>query len=495
MIFVGGAVNLGLPSFLNANGQPPTPVKTPPGYSTYLGGKGVEDGHALDVDSSGNVYIVGDSSSVDYPTTPQALQKSTKGARASFITKLNAAGELIYSTYLNGGGAKCIAVDANGNMYVAGSAYPQDFQTTQGAFQPVSKVGGAFIAKLNAAGDKLIYSTYLGGSSGADWINDIAVDAAGNAYVTGSTSSRDFPVTAGAFRQTYHGGGQYSPEGFVTKINSAGSALIYSTYLGGGGRDELRSIALDEAGNAYLTGSTDSSDFPTTSGAVQSRYGAGSEVFVTKLNAQGNKILYSTYIGGSGSDVGQAIAVDHSGSAYITGHTFSKDFPRTRGAFQSELKSQDNHAFVTKLNEQGSALAYSTLLGRETSGYGIAVDKVGAAYVTGSTRSGKFPTTADAFQRKFEGGFKRFNFEDLFYNEGFPPDAFISVLTPPGDQLVYSTYVGAWDDEVGRDIKVDGTGSICVTGQTESSKFPASRGALQTKNGGYADAFVIKIIR
>ncbi len=372
-------------------------------YSTYLGGSGEDDGQGIAVDTSGNAYVTGRTLSSDFPTTAGAFQTTYGGGGYdAFVTKLNSTGtNLLYSTYLGGSGddrGQGIALDSSGHAYVTGQTLSSDFPTTPGAFQ--TTLGGshdAFVTKLNSTGTNLLYSTYLGGSI-PDYGNGIAVDTSGNAYVTGYTSSSDFPTTPGAFQTTYT-----YVDAFVTKLNATGTGLLYSTYLGGSGGDLGWGIAVDTSGNAYVTGQTQSStDFPTTAGAFQTTYGGREDVFVTKLNSAGTNLLYSTYLGGSDFDYGNGIAVDSSGNAYVTGVTYSDDFPTTAGAFQTTHRGggYSRDAFVTQLNSTGTALLYSTYLGggSEDYGNGIAVDTSGNAYVTGSTQSSDFPTTAGAFQ-------------------------------------------------------------------------------------------------
>jgi len=323
---------------------------------------------------------------------------------------------LIYSTYLGGSGydsGSAIAVDSSGSAYVTGSTTSANFPTTVGAFQ--TTFGGLFVSKLNAAGSGLAYSTYLGGSS-YDSGYGIAVDSSGSAYVTGLTHSANFPITVGAFQTTFGS----NNDAFVSKLNPAGSALIYSTYLGGSSNDQGSAIAVDSTGSAYVTGSTGSANFPITAGAFQPTFVGGVDAFVSKLNPAGSALVYSTYLGGSSTDNGQGIAVDSSGSAYITGFTSSANFPITAGAFQTNL-GVPYDAFVSKLNATGNVLTYSTHLGGSvTGGNGITVDSNGSAYVIGDTRSANFPTTVGAFQTTFGSGFQ---------------DAFVSKLdmipTPP----------------------------------------------------------------
>ncbi|PYN03911.1 MAG: hypothetical protein DME07_05000, partial [Candidatus Rokuibacteriota bacterium] len=317
----------------------------------------------------------------------------------------------------------------------------------------------------------LVYSTYLGGSS-FDEGYAIAVDAAtGNAYVTGYTDSPSFPTTPGAFQTTFKGG---SGDAFVTQLNPEGSALVYSTYLGGTGSDTGFGIALGAGGNAYVTGGTDSTNFPTTAGAFTS--GGNGDAFVTKLNSAGAGLVFSTYLGGTGFDEGLAIAVDTSGNAYVTGDTDSTDFPTTAGAFPS---GGTGNAFVTKLSSAGS-LSYSTYLGGNGSdqGNGIAVDTFGNAYVTGVTDSTNFPSTAGPF------------------GTGGGGDAFVTALNPTGTALVFFTYLGGTNLDRGMGISVDAMPSpnAYVVGITNSNDFPTTSLAFDTTfNGGFDDAFVAMI--
>jgi hypothetical protein len=476
-------------------------------YSTYLGGSNNDRGSGIAVDGSGNAYVTGGTTSTNFPTEFGGLQRACAGTFCgggeAFVTKLNPTGSaLIYSTYLGGTGQDMggfsIAVDLAGNAYVTGSTESGDFPTTVGAYQRVQRgFTNAFITKLNPTGSALIYSTLLGGdnfNSGSG----IAVDAAGSAYVTGRTSSNIFPTTAGAFQMTFAGGGFFAGDAFVTKLDPAGSTPIYSTYLGGSGSDEAWGIALDSEGNAYVTGRTQSKNFPTTAGAYQPalRSGATGNAFVTKLNTTGSAAVYSTYLGGSRTefDFGSAdeafgIAVDIAGNAYVTGETISTDFPTTPGAFQPAkrnvvrdvlLGGTTTDGFVTKLDPTGSALVYSTYLGGSESdhGQGIAVDSSGNAYVTGWTRSIDFPTTVEAV-RPIRGDAS--------------VDAFVTKLNQDGSTLVYSTYLGGGDADVGVGIFVDAQGDAYVTGATVSTDFPTTPGVFQPNSGGNEDAFVAKI--
>ncbi len=330
----------------------------------------------------------------------------------------------------------------------------------------------------------LIYSTYLGGSGDEEGL-DIAVDSTGNAYITGFTNSTNFPV-ANAFQATFGGanfvGGR---DGFVTKLNAAGTALVYSTYLGGSGDDRASKIAVDSSGNAYIAGETISSNFPTAN-ALQGTYGGGlSDAFLTKLNAAGSALVYSTYLGGTIFDAAHALTIDSNGNAYVTGRTTSADFPTVNPIQSTYSGGPGADAFVTKVNAAGSAIVYSTYLGGNagngggfTAGFSIAVDSAGNAYVTGQTRATNFPT-ANAIQATFGGGTP----------DG---DAFVTKLNAAGTALVYSTYLGGSDNDIGFEIALDSSNNAYVTGVARSSNFPTAN-ALQSALSGTSDAFVTKL--
>jgi hypothetical protein len=323
--------------------------------------------------------------------------------------------------------------------------------------------------------DPLIYSTYLGGT-GQDIGNSIAVDRSGNAYVTGSTASTDFP-TMNPLQSNY--GGNF--DAFVAKINPAGSAFVYSTYLGGSGIDTGNSIAVDSTGDAYVIGETGSTNFPTTPGAFQTTCNGGNncsthdDAFVTKINPTGSALVYSTYLGGSGTDTGNSIAVDSSGNAYVTGSTTSTDFP-TMNPLQPNYGGGYWDAFVAKINPTGSALVYSTYLGGSGTdkGNSIAVDGSDNAHVTGSTLSPDFRVTPGAFHTTYGGGLSG--------------DGFVTKFNSAGSALAYSAYFGAYGD-YGTGIAVDSADNAYVTGYA-GSFFPTTPGAFQTSSGG---AFVAKI--
>ena len=474
-------------------------------YSTYLGGSGAAQGSTVGgdsiddiaVDTSGNAYIIGHTNSPDFPITSGAFQTTYPGSSCDYVTKLNPSGTaLVYSTYLGGNGAYGIAVDASGNAYITGVTASTSFPTTPGAYQTTNHAGGlgnAFITKLNPSGTALVYSTYLGGSgdsepsriTGGDVGIGIAVDPSGNACVVGTTYSQDFPTTPGAFQTTNKAHNSLSRRTvFVTRLNPTGTALVYSTYLGGTALEGGEGIAVDASGNAYVTGATDSTDFPTTPGAFSTTFPGFRSGFATKLNPTGTALIYSTYLGsGSGPTRPRGITIDTSGNAYLTGQAQSANYPTTFGSFRKNYCGGFSDAFITKLNPDGTALVYSTYLcgpdfqgGGDDDAFGIAVDSAGNAYVTGLTDSDAFPT-ADAYQTTRAGG----------------SDAFLTKINPAGSALVYSTFLGgAVSDDGFGGIAVDNAGHAYVAGVTESSEFPTTPGAFQTSYHGGNDVFVAK---
>jgi YD repeat-containing protein len=451
-------------------------------FSTYLGGSGNDYANGIAVDGAGDAYVTGVSNSTNFPTTTGFAPGSSG---ALFVTKLNAAGTgLAYSDFLSSQSdqANGIAVDLAGDAYITGATGSPVFPVTPGAFQ--TSYGGmphagrtdAFVTKLSATGDALLYSTYLEGG-GRDQGNAIAVDLSGNAYVTGLTTSGSFPTTAEAYQTSLSG----SQDAFVTKLNPQGSALAYSTYLGAGS-DSGTGLAVDPAGNAYVSGSTSATNFPTTSGAYQTAWPGGTQAaFVAKLNAAGTALSYSTYLGGSGSDQANAIAVNSAGGAYVTGSTTSSNFPTTSGAYQTAWPGGTQAAFVSKLNAAGSGLAYSTYLGGGGTDVanGIGIDSQGEALVAGATSSTNFPTTSGAFQTSNAGGTE---------------DAFVTKLNSSGSALGYSSYLGGSGDDKANGIAVDPVGYAYVAGSTNSTNFPTVSPAYQGSNAGGYDAFVAKVL-
>ena len=446
-------------------------------YSTLFGGLGAESSGGIAADVAGNAYLTGQTAAGDLPlATP--LQGTRQGATDAFVTKLNPAGTaLVYSTYLGGSDAESglgLAVDGAGNAYVTGSTASTNFPTTPGAFQTVKGTGtDAFASKLNAAGTALVYSTYLGGNA-ADVGRGLAVDGAGNAYLTGEAASTNFPTTPGAF-QPAKGAGS-TADAFASKLNAAGTALVYSTYLGGGLADVGRGIAVDAAGSAYVTGEASSTNFPVAS-PIQAANAGSSDAFVTKLDAAGTALAWSTYLGGGGADVGRGIALDGSANAYVAGSTASDNFPLA-AAFQGTKPGGDD-GFVTKVAAAGSSLAYSTYLGGlgPDSANAVAVDGAGSAHVAGGTSSTDFPTALPISVRAGSS------------------DAFVAQLNPSGNGLVHAAPFGGSAADDGTAIALDPTGTAYLAGQAapyNDDDFPTVN-AFRSAFGGGNDAFVAKI--
>jgi len=487
-------------------------------YSTYLGGTGDDHGYGLAVDSQGCAYVTGMTTSTNFPVTANGFQQKLGSANGNvFVAKLNQDGtELVYSTFLGGSGsghgegggdsASAVAVDQYGNAYLTGYSNSTNFPTTKGAFQTVNTAAlsansNAFVTKLNPTGSALVYSTFLGGSANdvqdlGDFAREIVVDSSGDAFIAGTANSTDFPVTKGAFQTKYKTSGNSAA--FVAEFNPTGTKLVFSTLLGGSSTDDAFGLALDSQGDVYLTGSAWSSDFPLKN-PYQSKNGApgesGGNAFVTKLNPTGKALIYSTYLGGNGGtgsvltgDAGYGIAVDSEGNAYVTGSACSPNFPVTKGAFQTangDATTQDDSVFVSKFNPAGSDLVYSTLIGGSSGDQGnsIVVDGAGNTYLTGSTYSGDFPITPDAVVT--------INAAIMNNNAGV---AFVTKLNPTGTALLYSTFLGGAGNstygDVGMTIVQTETGKTYVAGFAASTNFPVTPGAFQTKNRGEDDAFV-----
>jgi Beta-propeller repeat len=372
-------------------------------YSTYLGGAGDDVGEGIAVDSSGNAYVTGYTNSTDFPTM-NAFQAANGGGYDAFVTKVNSTGTaLVYATYLGGKGNDYgygITIDSSGNAYVAGQTGSGSFPKKL-AFQKI--LGGktnAFVTKFNAAGTALVYSTYLGGSD-SDRAYGVAVDSSGSSYVTGSTNSTNFP-TKNPIQPALGG---YS-DIFITKFNPAGSALVYSTYLGGKAPDSPSSIVVDSAGNAYVAGGTMSSNFPTQNPFQATKLGTYNAI-VTEVNATGTAWVFSTYLGGSLDDFGGGIGVDGSGNVYVGGYTRSTNFP-TENPIQLHLRGSWN-MFVTEFAPGGGSLVFSTYLGGNhlNYSYGLALDSSANVYATGGTEATNFPIK-NAFQSTNAGGFDAF---------------------------------------------------------------------------------------
>ena len=440
--------------------------------STYLGGSGSETGRGIAVDESGNTYVLSYTSSTNFPVT-NAFQ-STIGNPGHYyfdvsLTKFAPDGSnVIYSTYLGGtyyDYAYAIAVHTDETVYVAGYTQSTNFPVANAYQSSYNNNRDGFVSRFSADGSSLIYSTYFGGSHD-DRIYGLDVGPDGSAYITGWTQSDDFPLVNAI--QT----NRTSYESFVTRFSPEGH-VIFSTFLGGSSVDYGYAIRVDSNGTAFITGTTQSSDFPVTN-AYQAALAGIVDAYVTCISADGSTLLYSTYLGGSDSgDSGYAIDVDKDSKAYIAGYTESTDFPVTN-AYQSS-RAGDDDAFVAVLSASGSNLLYGTFLGgsAEDDAYGIAVDDYGNVFVAGRTFSDNFPTKR-AVQTSRAGD----------------ADAFLTRLQTRGTNLLCSTYLGGSDTDYGYALVVDTNGAACVAGYTESEDFPTANAFQPVYGGGSRDIFV-----
>ncbi len=478
-------------------------------YATYLGGSLTESGTAVAVDANGNAYVTGFTTSPDFPML-SAYDRSL-GKRNDidvFVAKLNPQGTgLVYATYLGGptgiDRGIGIAVDASGNAYVAGMTSGGDFPVTAGAYQQATTLGGAFIAKLAPAGNALVYSTYVSGAR----VASIAVDASGHALVTGNATA-SFTTTVDALRRTLPPA--LTEGGFVLKLNAAGSAPSYATFLPGNGVNQANAIAVDLQGNTYVAGWTTAADFPAID-AFQPALKGQRDGFVVKLDPGGSRIIFSTYLGGILDDAINAIAVDAAGNAYVAGETYSSDFP-SLGGFQPRksgfrlVNSSLGNAFVAKIDATGTALRYSSLLGGEIctgycqslfglpqfpgdAAYGIAVDDTGHAYVTGLAQTYTFPLVDSSAPRKQQDN---------------QDSAFVAKVSAGGGSLLFSTFLrtgyGYTDDKVtpippgsAAGVAANADGAAYVTGYTDGTgQFQPTPAAFQTINGGSQGAYVVR---
>ncbi len=452
-------------------------------YSTYFGDTsgGSTTVTSIALDATDNAYLTGYTNSNNFPTTQGAYKTSeTAGGTYAFATELNPTGTgLVYSTYLSGTETSGVhttngfgvAVDADGNAYVAGTTTSPTYPTTPGAFQPVQGCvsptacgGTGFVTKVSSGGASLSYSTYLG--TGSNKPEAVAVDSSGEAYVVGSTETSTFPVTSGAFQTS----SSDPVTVFVTKFNPGGTALTYSTFLSGTSgtsANEALAVAVDASGYTYVTGQTSDSNFPTTSGAYQTNLLDAADAFVTKLNLTGSALVYSTYL--PGHTTGYGIGVNSSGEVYVAGDNYGSagTFPTTSDAFQPGPLTTTTNGFLTVFNSSGSDLVYSTYIevpsGNEiTYAYAAAVDSTGNAYVAGAAQPG-FPTTAGAFKTNLTANA---NYPD-------PINAFIMKFAFAGPSLSINPTTLAAGTE-GMPYSVD----LTATGGTGTVTFALTTGSL-----------------
>ena len=424
-------------------------------YSTLIGRNNFNAATSIAVDSTGAAYIAGYTDSSALPTANPA-QNFNLGSVAVFVAKLNPDGTAIeYCTYMGGSDddrAYGIAVDATGAAYVTGTTTSPDFPTRYPEQSSLSGGRDAFVFKLNPMGDMLLFSTFLGGS-GTEVANGIAIDSAGNSFIVGDTTSLNFP--AAGYQTANHG----SQDAFVARLSASGQQLVSSTYLGGSSADHGGAIAIDSNDTVYITGYTWSRNFPL-SNAFPSSLGGPCNAYIAHLSANFNSLVFSSYLGGSGCtmaypETGQGIVVDAQNNIYVAGVTSSVDFPQLN-ALQPQLEGSTD-VFVAKVNASGTLL-FSTYMGGSgvDVGNAIGLDPSGAIYVVGYTYSDDFPVTTDAVQTALGGAC----------------DAFLFKLTPAGDTLLYATYLGGSGNDTASGIAFDSGGNVYLSGWTLSGNFP-----------------------
>lgn len=443
-------------------------------YATYIGGTGDEQGNALCLDASGNVYITGLSSSSDYPVTAGAYDMSANGMDDAVVTRLNATGNsLLSSTYLGGASSDIgygVELDPSGFVYVAGRTSSSGYPVTAGSYD-LSWNGGldVFLTKLNANLTALDFSTFIGGASD-EYTTGLDVDPLGNPYITGYTLSSAYPTTSGAYDQTYNGGYDI----FVSRVNQFGFNLTWSTYLGTSADDISNGIVADSSANAYITGYTSAtSGFPVTVGVYDGSANGSFDAYVTKFNNTGTALSYSTLYGGISADVGTAITL-YGREAYITGWTSSADLPVSGDAYDNSANGGTRDAFVAKFNIFASVLVYASYLGGTgtDNGYAIAVDHQGGMYITGSSTDASFPVSAGAYDNSFNGGTDAFLTK---LNNCTPPVATATSNGPlcPGANILLNGGGGATYEWTG------------PSGFTSSLQSPIIFGAGATQSGVY----------
>ncbi|MCB0649541.1 MAG: SBBP repeat-containing protein, partial [Saprospiraceae bacterium] len=458
-------------------------------YASYLGTADDDQYYDLKRDKSGYLYMTGLTDSNVFPTTPGVYDGSHNGNYDAFITKYNPVTKKNeFTTYFGGSNFELgieIQLDQNGNIYLLGYTDSSNLPTTTGAYDRSfnnsagQEIYDVFFTKFSPDGKSLIFSTYLGGSDN-DWSASFRIDSIGQAYISMLTYSSNFPTTAGVFQTNRKGGVDI----VVTKLNSTGTGLIYSTYVGGGNHDIVNELELDKIGNVYLTGTTLSSNYPTTAGVLD-RNNNEQDLFLTKLNPEGTALVFSTYFGGSGKDYGYDMVLDSEHNIIVAGNTESSNYPTTTGAYDRSFATGssivNNDAFLTKFNATGTALLFSTFFGGSFGDdpYDLTTDLAGNLYCIGITDSQNFPVSEDAIKKANGSN------EELIY------DGFLIVLNPNASELIFGTYFGGADDEYPEAILLDDDGLVHILGETYSDNFMTTTDASDKTYNGNSDGFLL----
>jgi len=447
-------------------------------FSTFLGGGDTDVATAMVLDSQSNIYVTGYTRSQNFPV-PTGKTQPSPGNEDVFVLKLNpSASQIIYSTFIGGNDAERpvgIATDTAGNVVIAGNTNSADYPHNSGGFEPPGSA--MFISRLSADGSSVLSSIFFG-DAGPGSLSGLAIDAQANVYVAGFTSDQGFPTTDGALQPAK----KLDYDGFVAKLPPSLSSVTYSTLLGGDGADRINAIILDATGSAYVTGQTNSSNFPVTTGAYVSTNRGASDAFVARINATGTALVFSAILSGTGDDYGQRLALAPGNNILVAGLTLSDSFPVTSGVFQPLRPQFATAAFLTKLNASGSALVYSTYFGAGSAYYDVrgiaqvASDSADNAYLAGYGFGNGMPTTPGALQSPSPG----------------LQDGFLARFTSTADILNYSTFIGSAGDDALNAMVLDASANVYLAGSASSSNFPVLS-AVQPTYGGATDAFVMKI--
>jgi Tol biopolymer transport system component len=464
-------------------------------YATYIGGSGGEQLREVIPLPDGSVLVGGQTNSTDLPTTEGVVQPNYAGDDPAighpgiyggdcFLVRLSSDGQKILgATYFGGSKQERnvygMALDKQGNIVITSATRSPDLPTTAGCFQP--EYGGRpadwFVAKLSLDFKRLLWCTYIGGSGDDFPRGGLAVDKQDNVYVVGEAASSDFPTTPGVFHRNRKG----EQDAAIVKLKPDGSALVFSTLLGGSGGDGTMGVRVDASGDVYVAGHTQSSDFPLTADAPQSKSGGQSDCFLTKISSDGSKLIYSTYLGGAENEFAEhRLFLASDGTVLLTGVTGSSDFPTTEGAFQRSLKGKTD-GFLTRLSADGKSFIFSTLLGGSGGEFWLmpTIDVEGNIFVVGQTESQNFPTTPNALQTTYGGG---------------DSDGALAVFSPDGAKLLYATYLGGSGGDLIRSLAPGSNGEVYLVGSTSSKNFPVTPNAAQTTLEGDSDAFTVKLV-
>jgi hypothetical protein len=464
-------------------------------YATYLGGSMWDQAREVIPYPDGSVLVAAQTSSADIPTTEGVVQPKYAGDDPNlghggiyggdcYLAKLSPDGSTVLAATYFGGSRQernvyGVELDGDGNIVITSTTRSRDIPTTEGCFQPEYAGGEAdcFAAKLSPDLTQLLWCTYVGGAGDESPRGGLALDPDGNVCLFATTSSGDYPTTAGVHRTERNG----PRDAAITMLKSDGSGLLWSTLLGGSAQDYMVGGRVDESGNVYFAGHTTSPDLPVTPGAAQPTLGGGHDAYLVKLSGNGTRLDYVTYIGGSQNEFPEHrpyLAPD--GSVLLPGVSASADFPTTAGAFQTRLKGK-NDAFLTKLSADGKRFVFSTLLGGSGTEFCLlpTPDEAGRIFIVGQTESKDLPVTAAALQESYGGG---------------NSDGWLAVVSPDGSELLYCTYLGGSGDDMVRGIALGPAGEVYLVGHTMSDDFPVTEGAAQTEHRGKGDAYVVKLV-